>query len=37
MEVLVYILQAYGAVCGLLLLFYIGKSIVQVIQGKYKD
>ena len=37
MEVLVYILQAYGGICGVVLLFYVGKSIVEVIQGKYKD
>jgi|694.fasta_scaffold96461_4 hypothetical protein len=37
MEVLVSILQGFGAVCGLLLLFYVSKSIVQAIQGKYKD
>lgn len=37
MGVLVYILQAFGAICGLLLLFYVSKSIIQVIQGKYKD
>ena len=37
MEVLVYILQGFGTICGLLLIFYMSKSIVQAIQGKYRD
>ncbi len=37
METLVYLLQGMAATVGVLLAFYVGKFLVEVAQGKFRN